>query len=171
MNAFKNGINYEKYTSLKNNITVISNTNKFYQTIKFNNSDKKFIHASKSGLFKYMKSIKRMNGSIKPAHGCKSPDECFIDESTKKIFIIEKKFQSVAGSACEKIQTPDFKIWQYRRLFPVYTIMYIYCLSSWFEHNCKSELEYLDNKNIKYLIGDDPDYKSKMIDIMLNNNA
>jgi hypothetical protein len=166
MNAFKNGINYEKYTSLKDKITIISNHNKFYQKIKFNNNDREFINASKSGLFKYMKLKSKMNEKIKHAHGCKLPDECYIDENNNRIFIIEKKFQTVNGSACEKIQTSDFKVWQYSRLFPSYDIKYIYCLSSWFEHNCKSELEYLNKNNIKYLIGDDPDYKKDIINYL-----
>ena len=29
------------------------------------------------------------------AHGCKNPDECYIDEERKIMFIIEKKFQQV----------------------------------------------------------------------------
>ena len=49
---------------------------------------------------------------------------------------------------CEKIQTPDFKKWQYKRTFPDYTVIYIYCLSDWFENNCKAELEYLKYKKI-----------------------
>ena len=50
-----------------------------------------------------------MDTTINPAHGCKRPDECFINSETKIVFIIEKKFQKVGGSVCEKIQTPDFK--------------------------------------------------------------
>jgi hypothetical protein len=87
-----------------------------------------------------------LDTSICKAHGCKNPDECFIDKNRKTIFIIEKKFQQVGGSVCEKIQTPDFKVWQYRRTFPLYQIVYIYCLSEWFKDNCKAELEYLQHK-------------------------
>ena len=39
--------------------------------------------------------------------------------------IIEKKFQQCSGSVCEKIQTPDFKLWQYQRIFPNYKIHYV----------------------------------------------
>ena len=83
---------------------------------------------------------------INKAHGCKNPDECYIDEENKTIFIVEKKFQQVGGSVCEKIQTSDFKIWQYRRTFPEFEIIYIYCLSDWFKYNCKAEIEYLEFK-------------------------
>ena len=54
-----------------------------------------------------------MNNDITHAHGCKKPDECYIDEENKNIFIIEKKNQNGPGSVCEKIQTSDFKKWQY----------------------------------------------------------
>ena len=50
---------------------------------------------------------------MEKAHGCKNPDECYIDKESKNMFIIEKKFQQCSGSVCEKIQTPHFKKWQY----------------------------------------------------------
>ena len=36
-----------------------------------------------------------MNKDIAKAHGCKNPDECYIDEEFKNIFIIEKNFSNV----------------------------------------------------------------------------
>lgn len=113
-----------------------------------------------------------MDGSIdnliNKAHGCKNPDECYIDKENKIMFILEKKFQQVGGSVCEKIQTPDFKIWQYNRTFPEYTIIYIYCLSKWFENNCIAELEYLEYKNIPVFWGNDINYKSKIVKFITN---
>ena len=106
--------------------------------------------------------------NITKAHGCKNPDECLIDYTNKKMFIIEKKFQNVGGSVCEKIQTPDFKIWQYNRTFPTYEIIYIYCLSDWFKENCKAELEYLKYKKISVFWGNSPSYKNDIIDFIIN---
>ena len=40
-----------------------------------------------------------IDANITKAHGCKNPDECYIDLENKVIFIIEKKFQQVPGSA------------------------------------------------------------------------
>ena len=80
--------------------------------------------------------------------------------------IIEKKFQQVPGSVCEKIQTSDFKKWHYSRLIPDYEIVYIYCLSDWFRANCKAELAYSAMINVPIFWGGDDDYKSKIIDFI-----
>ena len=111
---------------------------------------------------------KNIDKNIYRAHGCKNPDECFIDEATKTMFIIEKKFQQTAGSVCEKIQTPDFKIWQYSRTFPNYTIIYIYCLSDWFKYNCKAEIEYLEYKKIPLFWGNSDSYKTDIVNFMVD---
>ena len=82
--------------------------------------------------------------------------------------IIEKKFQQVSGSVCEKIQTYDFKMWQYQRTFPSYNIVYIYCLSEWFKTNCKAELEYFEYRNVPLFWGNSPSYKNDIIHFMNN---
>ena len=86
------------------------------------------------------------------------------------MFIVEKKFQQCSGSVCEKIQTPDFKIWQYSRTFPEFRIVYIYCLSEWFKENCPAELEYLEYKKIPVFWGNSPTYKKDIINYMLTYN-
>jgi hypothetical protein len=111
---------------------------------------------------------KHIDKNIEKAHGCKNPDECYIDEENKNIFIIEKKFQQCNGSVCEKIQTPDFKIWQYKRTFPEFNIVYIYCLSEWFKKNCKAELEYLEYKSIPIFWGNSSTYKEDIIYFIIN---
>jgi len=116
-----------------------------------------------------MTEYNHINLDINYGHGCKRPDECYIDNIKKTLYIIEKKFQQCTGSVCEKIQTPDFKIWQYSRTFPEYKIKYIYCLSDWFKLNCKAELEYLAYKNIKVFWGNDLKYKDKIIEYIINN--
>ena len=112
--------------------------------------------------------INEIDNNVNRAHGCKNPDECYIDKELKNVFIIEKKFQQVGGSVCEKIQTPHFKIWQYNRTFPNYNIIYIYCLSDWFKLNCKAELEYLQEQNIPVFWGNDKFYKSKIVNFITN---
>jgi len=164
-NTNKNGLPYEELTELKTEYEIISREN-YYDLIKFKSCDKKFKSTKQSKLFKCMQE--KINKSITKAHGCKNPDECFISEENKIIFIIEKKFQQVGGSVCEKIQTSDFKQWQYERTFPFYKIIYIYCLSEWFKKNCKAELEYLHYKKVPVFWGNDEKYKSKIIDYIIN---
>ena len=164
-NTNKSGLPYEELTELKQKYTIIK-SNKYHKIIKFLDSNKEFKTTKQSGFFKCMKD--KVNSKIEKAHGCKNPDECFIDEENKKIFIIKKKFQQVSGSVCEKIQTPDFKIWQYSRTFPKYKIIYIYCLSDWFKENCKAELEYLKYKKIPVFWGSDNEYKDKIVKFIIN---
>ena len=147
-NTNKNGLSFEELTVLNTEYKEISE-NKNHNIIKFNKDSNFFVESSQANFYKYMK-INKDEHNI--GHGCKKPDECYINESSKKIFIIEKKFQQCSGSVCEKIQTAPFKIWQYKKLFPKYEIHYIYVLSKWFKNNCKSELEYLDENKIKYFI-------------------
>ena len=161
----KNGLSYEEITDLNDKITIVKEC-KTSNKIKFYDGERIFIKTKQANLFKCMKD--KINTNIKKAHGCKNPDECYIDEENKNIFIIEKKFQQCSGSVCEKIQTPDFKLWQYSRTFPDYTIIYIYCLSDWFKKNCKAELEYLDFKNIPYFWGSSETYKDDIIKFIIN---
>ena len=163
-NTNKNGLPYEFLTDLNDSFTIIK-TNKFSKNIMFNNYKKEFIRTEKSNLFKHMN---RPADATRDGHGCIRPDECYIDEFNKNIFIIEKKFQQTNGSTCEKIQTPKFKIWQYSRTFPQYNIVYIYCLCEWFKTNCKAEIEYLDFMNIPYFWGNDDTYKENIINFIIN---
>lgn len=165
-NTNKNGLPYEKLTELKEEYKII-NSEKHYKKIKFNNTNKEFITVKQSGLFKYMND--KINKKVFKAHGCKNPDECFIDETNKIIFIIEKKFQQTSGSVCEKIQTSNFKIWQYNRtFFHKYKIIYCYCLSDWFKENCKAEIEYLKFYKVPFFWGSDKDYKKDIIKFIIN---
>lgn len=164
-NTNKNGLSYEELTDLNNRITILEK-NEFSTKIIFDNNKKSFLKTKQSNLFKCMKD--NININIKKAHGCKNPDECYIDKELKNMFIIEKKFQQCSGSVCEKIQTPDFKLWQYSRTFPDYNIIYIYCLSDWFKKNCIAELEYLDFKKIRYFWSNSETYKDDIINFIIN---
>ena len=162
-NTNKNGLSYEKQTDLSSEYDIIKKY-KYYTIVKFNNTQ--LLCINNKQLFKHMKD--ELDKNICKAHGCKQPDECYINENNKVIFIIEKKFQQTPGSVCEKLQTPNFKLWQYNRTFPKYHIVYIYCLSDWFKENCKAELEYLTYKNIPVFWGNDLNYKNKIIQFIIN---
>jgi hypothetical protein len=160
-----NGLPYEKLTDLSTEYSERKQY-KYHDKIKFTQCETPFVSTKQSNFFKHMKD--KMDTSIEQAHGCKRPDECYINEEDKALFIIEKKFQQTGGSVCEKIQTPDFKLWQYKRLFPEYKIIYIYCLSDWFKKNCKAELEYLCDINIPVFWGNSETYKTDIINFITN---
>ena len=165
-NTNKNGLSYEDLTNLNTEYNILSN-NKTHSIIQFyKNNQRTFTLTHKTHLYKYME--KNTETTTPKAHGCKYPDECYIDEISKMIFIIEKKFQQVPGSVCEKIQTPHFKLWQYNRTFPKYHTVYIYCLTEWFKNNCVAELQYLEHIKIPIFWGNDINYKNKIIDYILN---
>ena len=62
------------------------------------------------------------------------PDDSIFVMVANTLFIIECKFQQVAGSVDEKLQTCDFKRKQYQKLLAPANIEaeYIYLLSDWF---------------------------------------
>lgn len=45
------------------------------------------------------------------------PDECFINELNRTVYIIEKKFQNSSGSVDEKLPGCHFKKLEYEKLF------------------------------------------------------
>ena len=74
------------------------------------------------------------------------PDDAIFVVANNTIFIIEVKFQNVAGSTDEKLQTCDFKIKQYRKLLSQLNVevQYIYVLNKWFEKpEYKDVLDYI----------------------------
>ena len=161
-NTNKNGLPWEDMTDLQTHCTVVAEF-PTHKQVKFGGA--LFSLTKKNALHKYM--FDNMDHTVTRAHGCKQPDECLIDESNKLIFIIEKKFQQHSGSVCEKIQTSDCKIWSYGQTFPKYTIVYMYCLSNWFEENCVAELQYLKHKGVPVFWGNDSTYKTQILDYIM----
>lgn len=81
------------------------------------------------------------------------PDEALYVVVNNTMFIIELKFQKVAGSVDEKLQTCDFKKKQYQRLFaPLnYEVEYVYILSDWFQKpEYKDVLTYVNSVGCQY---------------------
>ena len=78
------------------------------------------------------------------------PDDAIFVIVNNTIFILEIKFQEVAGSTDEKLQTCDFKIKQYRKLLSQLNIevQYIYILNDWFKKpEYKDVLDYIISIN------------------------
>lgn len=81
------------------------------------------------------------------------PDEAVYVVHNNTLFVIEMKFQKVAGSVDEKLQTCDFKKKQYRKLMAPLNIEveYIYILSDWFKKSqYKDTLDYIISVGCQY---------------------
>ncbi len=81
------------------------------------------------------------------------PDEALYVIVNNTLFIIEVKFQRVAGSVDEKLQTCDFKRKQYAKLLAPLNIEveYIYILSDWFrKKEYKDVLDYIISVGCQY---------------------
>lgn len=76
-----------------------------------------------------------------------------------KLFIIEVKFQQVAGSVDEKLQTCDFKRKQYQKLVRPLNldVEYVYVLNGWFKDgNYKDVFDYIESVNCRYFFYEIP---------------
>lgn len=74
------------------------------------------------------------------------PDDVIFVIVKNTMFVLEIKFQEVYGSTDEKLQTCDFKIKQYRKLFSTLNVEveYIYILNDWFKKpEYKDVLDYI----------------------------
>lgn len=81
------------------------------------------------------------------------PDEAIYVIINNTLFIIEVKFQKVAGSVDEKLQTCDYKRKQYAKLMAPLNIEveYIYILNSWFRKPAyKDTLDYIISVGCQY---------------------
>ena len=81
------------------------------------------------------------------------PDDSIYVIVNNVLYIIECKFQQVAGSVDEKLQTCDFKKKQYKKLLAPLNIdvEYIYLLSDWFKDpRYKDVLDYIVSVGCSY---------------------
>ena len=81
------------------------------------------------------------------------PDDSIYVIINNTFYVIECKFQKVAGSVDEKLQTCDFKKKQYKKIFSRLNIevQYIYLLSDWFtKPEYKDVLDYIISVGCEY---------------------
>ena len=74
------------------------------------------------------------------------PDDALLVIVRETLFIIEVKYQQVAGSVDEKLQTCDFKRKQYLKLVAPLglKVEYVYVLNDWFKKpEYKDVLDYI----------------------------
>jgi len=81
------------------------------------------------------------------------PDDALIVIVRETLYIIEVKYQQVAGSVDEKLQTCDFKRKQYQKLLKDtgLKVEYVYVLNDWFKKpEYRDVLAYIDSVNCHY---------------------
>lgn len=87
------------------------------------------------------------------------PDDALLVIVRETLFIIEVKYQQVAGSVDEKLQTCDFKRKQYLKLVSPLglKVEYVYVLSDWFtKPEYKDVLDYIHSVNCHYKFNELP---------------
>lgn len=87
------------------------------------------------------------------------PDDSMLVIVRETLFIIEVKYQQVAGSVDEKLQSCDFKRKQYLKLVTPLglKVEYVYVLSDWFRKpEYKDVLEYIQSVNCHYKFNELP---------------
>lgn len=87
------------------------------------------------------------------------PDDALLVIVRETLFIIEVKYQQVAGSVDEKLQTCDFKRKQYVKLVADLglKVEYVYVLNDWFKDPAyKDVLDYIHSVNCHYRFGSLP---------------
>lgn len=98
--------------------------------------------------------LKRLNIDIAQVLSKKLIPDTVIFEPLRRIFyIVEMKFQSVAGSVDEKLQTCDYKRKQYLRILEGrdLRVEFVYLLSDWFKKDeYRDVLTYIYNVGCSY---------------------
>jgi hypothetical protein len=87
------------------------------------------------------------------------PDDALLVIIRETLFIIEVKYQQVAGSVDEKLQTCDFKRKQYLKLVKSLELKveYVYVLNDWFKNPVyKDVLDYINSVNCHYKFNELP---------------
>lgn len=87
------------------------------------------------------------------------PDEALFVIRTRRVHIVEKKYQQVGGSVDEKLQTCHFKLRQYSKLMHAggLKVTYNYLLGDWFERpEYRDTLDYIRDVGARYYFGSIP---------------
>lgn len=146
----KTGLKFEKRTDIETLLKKKPGYKIKDNIIYFNNEEVARSY-KKDSLYVFLKS---KNVDYKKLISKKLlPDQALFVLANKTMFIIEIKFQNVAGSVDEKLQTCDFKRKQYTKLFAPLNIdvEYIYILNYWFNKpEYKDVLEYIHSVGCHY---------------------
>ena len=135
--CFEGKVDFLTFIKLQKNYSVKDNA-------IFYNNEEVALSFKKHGLYRYLED----NGIdyTKIISKRLLPDDAIFVIVNNTLFILEIKFQEVAGSTDEKLQTCDFKIKQYRKLLSQLNVevQYVYILNDWFrEPGYKDVLDYI----------------------------
>ena len=153
----KTGLLFEERTNLKKAFSKLKNYDiKKNEILKNKKTIGKLL-----GKHKLYSELLTLNGVNFEKYISKKllPDEAILIYKTNTLFIIEMKFQEVAGSVDEKLQTCDFKRKQYIKLLKPLNIKveYIYILNDWFKNKkYKDVLKYIRDNNCHYFFEELP---------------
>lgn len=126
-----NGLSFEQITSLDEVLNqsgyVVTITGEVY-------SEDKLVGYSRAK-HQFRKFLEANGVDLSVNSDVLLPDNAFINILNETVYIIEKKFQSVASSVDEKLQTCPYKRRQYYKLVSQieYDIAYTYVLNDWFK--------------------------------------
>ncbi|TSC96535.1 MAG: hypothetical protein Athens101426_300 [Parcubacteria group bacterium Athens1014_26] len=147
------GLNFEKEKDILS-LLKTKNGYKIKGTTIFYNEKEVAKSYKKNALYKFLESKKVDYKKIISKKLL--PDEALYVIVNNTLFVIEVKFQKVAGSVDEKLQTCDFKRKQYAKLMAPLNIEveYIYILSDWFKKpEYKDVLDYIISVGCQYYFG------------------
>jgi hypothetical protein len=139
--SFEGNVDFLTFINKQKNYSVKGNEI-FYKGEKVGTTFKK------NGLYKFLEENKVDYKKIVSKRLL--PDDAIFVIANNTLFIIEIKYQTIAGSTDEKLQTCDFKIKQYRKLLATLNIeiQYIYILNDWFKKpEYKDVLDYIISIN------------------------
>lgn len=145
------GLVFESRITLKNAISSIQGYEVREDEVYFENAKIAELY-QKNKLYKNLLEPKGIN--YKEVISKKLlPDDAILILKDNTLFIIEIKFQEVAGSVDEKLQTCDFKNKEYAKLLSPLgiSVKYTYILSDWFkDERYKDVLEYVRSVGCHY---------------------
>jgi hypothetical protein len=151
------GLRFESRVTLEKVIAAIPNYKVLNDAVYFN-SEKVAEFYQKNKLYKNLLQPRNIDYS-KIISKKLLPDETILILKDKTLFIIEIKFQAVAGSVDEKLQTCDFKNKQYKKLLKPLNISvkYAYVLNDWFrKKEYKDVLDYVESVGCYYFFNELP---------------
>lgn len=144
------GLKFERKTSILDLVSKIKGYKVKKNIIYFNGKEVARSYA-KNGIYVFLKE--QGVDYMKIVSKRLFPDEAVYVIVNNTLFIIEMKFQHVAGSVDEKLQTCDFKKKQYQKLMSAININvhYIYILSEWFKKpQYRDTLDYVVSVGCQY---------------------